>query len=191
MLNRYVLNNAARVGLLLCYIGLPLSRKKYLHRRCTAFLPPRALVSEKRAEMARTLALRAEGDMAGAMSLVKGKTGVALMDGIRHLVGQMDAEQDLLVAGRQAAVREIGLVTAISTAVSLVLMGLVALAALNEVRRRTRLAGFMPVEVASRLADGDSDLRHGRTGPATVAFVDLRGSTARPTACCPRPCLPC
>jgi len=58
----------------------------------------RALVSEKRAEMARTLALRAEGDMAGAMSLVKGKTGVALMDGVRHLVGQMDAKQDLLVA---------------------------------------------------------------------------------------------
>lgn len=134
--------------------------------------------------MARTLAFRAEGDMAGAMSLVKGKTGVALMDGIRHLVGQMNAEQDLLVAGRQAAVREIGLVTAISTAVSLVLMGLVALAALNEVRRRTRLAGFMPVEVASRLADGDSGLPRGRTGPATVAFVDpgLDRAARRPAA---------
>jgi len=153
----------------------------------------RALVSEKRAEMARTLALRAEGDMAGAMSLVKGKTGVALMDGIRHLVGQMDAEQDLLVAGRQAAVREIGLVTAISTAVSLVLMGLVALAALNEVRRRTRLAGFMPVEVASRLADGDSGLRHGRTGPSRQRSRSwTSGVRPRwPKACCPRPCLPC
>ncbi len=60
----------------------------------------RALVGEKRAEMARALPLRAEGDMAGAMSLVKGKTGVALRDGIRHLVGQIYAEQDLLVAGR-------------------------------------------------------------------------------------------
>ncbi len=100
------------------------------------------------------------------------------MEGEGQTTLTMDAEQDLLVAGRPAAVREIGLVTATSTAVSLVLMGLVALAALNEVRKWTRLAGFMPVEVASRLADGDSGLRHGRTGPATVAFVNIRGSTA-------------
>ena len=136
------------------------------------------LMDRKRAELARTLVLHDRGDMTGAMLLVRGGTGMVLMDNIRHLVDRMDAEQDRLVASRQATVRTVGLVTSVSTGITLVLMGLVALAALSEARKRARLARFLPAEVASRLAEDDHGLRSGRSGPATVAFVDIRGSTA-------------
>ena len=138
----------------------------------------RGLVAEKRAEIARTLELHAAGDAPGALALVRSRAGLGLMDRIRTLILRMDEEQDRLVTARQAAMQTIGLATAISTGISLVLMGLVALAALAEVRKRGRLARFLPVEIASRLADGDSGLARGRSGPATIAFIDIRGSTA-------------
>ncbi len=143
-----------------------------------AFQALRSIVDDKRAELAASLALRERGDVAGALAVVKGKSGVAMMDRIRGLIEGMDAEQDRLVGVRQAALRMVRAVTAVVTALSVALMGLVARAALNEVRKRARLAHFLPVEVSSRLADGDRVLRDGRSGPATVAFVDIRGSTA-------------
>jgi len=100
------------------------------------------------------------------------------MDRIRRLVSRMDAEQDRLVAVRQRQVLQVGRATSVTAAGSLALMSAVALAALSEVRKRSRLARFLPPEVAERLAAGDPALRTGRTGPATVVFVDVRGSTA-------------
>ena len=145
--------------------------------QAATFREIRDLVQRKRAELARTLSLRAAGDAVGALALVRGASGMRLMDDIRSRIVLMDREQDRLVTERQAAMGRIGLATSISTAVSLLLMGLVALAALAEARKRARLARFLPAEVATRLADGDRSLRAGRNGPATVAFVDIRGST--------------
>ncbi len=138
----------------------------------------RRLATQKRAEMAQSLALRDEGNFAGALALIRAKSGAGLMDEIRSRITRMDQEQDRLVSLREASMMQVGLATLVTTAVSLFLMGLVALAALAEVRKGARLARFLPAEVATRLAEGDHSLRVGRTGHATVAFVDIRGSTA-------------
>ena len=146
--------------------------------QASTFVEIRALVAQKRGELARTLALHDAGNAQEALDVVRGESGMALMDGIRSRIMLMDQAQDQLVIQRQAAMQKIGLATSITTAVSLVLMSVVALAALAEVRKRARLARFLPSEVATRLADGDRSLRTGRSGPATVAIVDIRGSTA-------------
>ncbi len=136
------------------------------------------LVARKRGELADTIARHDAGDRDGALAMVQGGSGLAIMDRIRAIVTAMDAEQDRLVDDRQARIQTVGLATSATTAVSLALMGLVAVAALSEVRKRARLARFLPPEIATRLADDDRGLREGRSGPATVAFVDIRGSTA-------------
>ena len=146
--------------------------------QAAAFSAIQGLVAGKRAELAATIARHDAGDRAGALALVREGSGRAIMDRIRALVGAMDAEQDRQVDDRQARIRAVGLATSVSTAVSLALMGLVALAALSEVRKRGRLARFLPAEIATRLADGDEGLRAGRSGAATVAFIDIRGSTS-------------
>ncbi|WP_237479148.1 adenylate/guanylate cyclase domain-containing protein [Lichenibacterium dinghuense] len=135
-------------------------------------------VARRRSELAATLALQDGGDQAGALRAVGSQAGLELMNDIHAFVLRMDDAQDRLVIARQDAMRGIKLATSVTTAVSLVLMGLVALAALAEVRKRARLARFLPAEVATRLADGESGLLQGRSGPATVAFVDVRGFTA-------------
>lgn len=145
--------------------------------QAAAYTEIQALVAAKRSELATTLARYDAGDREGALALVREGTGVAIMDRIRAIVAAMDAEQDRLVEDRQARNQAVGLATLVTTAVSLALMGLVALAALAEVRKRGRLARFLPAEVSSRLADDDRGLRAGRIGPATVVFIDIRGST--------------
>ena len=146
--------------------------------QATAFAAIKELVGGKRDELAATIARHDAGDREGALALVRQGSGRAIMDRIRALVGAMDAEQDRQVDERQARIRAVGLATSVSTVVSLALMGLVALAALSEVRKRGRLARFLPAEISTRLADGDEGLRAGRSGPATVAFIDIRGSTS-------------
>ena len=145
--------------------------------QAAAFAAIQELVGSKRAELATTIARHDAGDREAALALVREGSGRAIMDRIRTLVGAMDAEQDRQVDDRQARIRAVGLATSVSTVVSLALMGLVALAALSEARKRGRLARFLPAEISTRLADGDEGLRAGRTGPATVAFIDIRGST--------------
>ena len=98
----------------------------------------RGLVSDKRAELAWTLQQHDAGNAPGALALVRTKAGLGLMDRIRALILRMDGEQDRLVELRQAAMRRVGVATAISTGMSLVLMALVAIAALAEVRKRGR-----------------------------------------------------
>ena len=143
-----------------------------------AFAELTTIVVGKRAELARSLALHTAGDAAGALNLVKDKSGVSMMDRIRTIVEEMDAEQDRLVSERQGGVHRIGIIATTFTGISLVMMLLVGVAALNEVYRSARLARFLPAEIATRLADDDSGLREGRSGSAVVAFVDIRGSTA-------------
>ncbi|WP_237479218.1 adenylate/guanylate cyclase domain-containing protein [Lichenibacterium dinghuense] len=138
----------------------------------------RTLAEDKQAEMARTLALQDAGRLDEALRLVRDKTGVALMDGIRERIGAMDAAQQRAVEERGREVRRANAATTATAVVALVLMAAVALAALAEVRRRARLARFLPAAVADRIADGDRALSAGRTAPATVAFVDIRGFTA-------------
>ena len=146
--------------------------------QAAAYAEMQGLVGAKRSELAATIARHDAGDRDGALALVRGGSGVVIMDRIRALVARMDAEQDRLVGDRQARIQAVGLATSITTAVSLGLMGLVALAALSEVRKRGRLARFLPAEISTRLADDDRGLRDGRSGPATVVFIDIRGSTA-------------
>jgi adenylate cyclase len=57
-------------------------------------------------------------------------------------------------------------------------MGVLAIAAIREARRRGALARFLPAEIAPLLADPSSPLRPGRNMTAAIAFVDIRGSTA-------------
>ncbi len=137
-----------------------------------------ALTRSKQAELAQTLDVRQAAGIEAALRLVQNRTGKQLMDDLRQTIGRMDAEEGRLVAERQSHVRSVGLLTAAATSVSVVLMGVLALSAMREVRRRASLARFLPAEVAPLLADGDQALRRGANRTAAVAFVDIRGSTA-------------
>ena len=138
----------------------------------------RDAVQKRRAELARTLAPHDGGDSAGAVAVIRSRTGMDLTRDIHERVNRMDVEQDRLLAERREVMAQLRIETLATTALSLVLMGLVAFAALAEVRKRARLAPFLPAEVATRLADGEMTLRDGRSGPATVVFVDIRSFTS-------------
>ncbi|MCW6511611.1 adenylate/guanylate cyclase domain-containing protein [Lichenifustis flavocetrariae] len=141
------------------------------------YLALKALAAEKQTEMAHTLALHQAGRQDEALAFVRAGGGKRLMDEIRDRIAAMDLREDGIVEQRQATLRRIGLLTAISTTIAVLLLGGVALAAMREVRRRGELSRFLPAEIAPRLAEGDRSLTDGREVPTAIVFVDIRGST--------------
>ena len=135
------------------------------------------LVSAKREEMARSIALYQAGRVEEALGLVRAGNGKRIMDGTRQVIAAIDAREDAVLERRQAQVRRTGTLVAASTTSAVVLLGVVTLVAMREVARRSELSRFLPAEIADRLAAGDLSLRDGRELPTAVAFVDIRGST--------------
>jgi PAS domain S-box-containing protein len=94
----------------------------------------RAMVTEKMSRMAQTIALRRAGDSAGALAVVNGGRGKALMDAIRSMVdGFVPA---MTTAGRSNAARaEVAAAIAASGAVGLGALAFWSLIAAGRVRR--------------------------------------------------------
>ncbi len=65
------------------------------------------LGQQKLNELQRTIALRRDGDVEGALALVRTDEGQALMERLSALVREMDAEEQSLLADRQAVARQI------------------------------------------------------------------------------------
>lgn len=141
------------------------------------FATLQSLTAAKQAEMARTIDLYRAGQADEALAIVRGGSGKAVMDEIRTVIAAMDSREDGVVEARQAEIERTGLMVAVSTTGAVILLGIVTLAAMREVIRRSELSRFMPAEVADRLAGGDLSLRDGREMPAAIVFVDIRGST--------------
>ena len=88
------------------------------------------LVAEKLGELRETVALRRSGDAAGALAIVQSDRGKSAMGRIRAIVSEMQGEERVLLARRQAtweeAVQNSFLVTSIG---SVLLLALIATAA--------------------------------------------------------------
>ncbi|MEP7156331.1 MAG: response regulator [Betaproteobacteria bacterium] len=59
------------------------------------------IAEEKMAELAQTIELRRNGDLAGAMSVVRSDRGKAAMDSFRGVMAQLETEERTLLAQRQ------------------------------------------------------------------------------------------
>ena len=138
----------------------------------------RTLAARFRTELGEAVALRRAGDAAGSARLVSAGGGKATMDAIRALVRDMEADEAGLLDTRQARVSRIALAVWVALAGLAVLLAVLAVAAVREAGRRANLSRFLPAELSHRLADEDDSLRAGRRQDASVAFVDMRGSTA-------------
>lgn len=119
----------------------------------------RELSTRASGKLAEALDAYRSGDRAGAVEIVRRREGNDLVAAIRDLVERMDARTDASLVEQRRRFFWTGLTATAAIAVALALMGLVAFAALAEVRRRARLTRFLPAGVAARLAEGDDDLR--------------------------------
>ena len=94
----------------------------------TRFAALEPLVTRKMAELQETVTLRRKGDLEGAMAIVRTDQGKIVMDAIRNLVGEMQAEERRLLAIRQAdADSAIQMAFELTMAGSAVLLLLIAL----------------------------------------------------------------
>jgi signal transduction histidine kinase len=79
-------------------------------RQQTELATLRGLVAGKLAELDRTVAARRAGDAAGAVAMVRTGRGQALMEQIRTSIARIEAEEDVLLRGREADADRFGIV---------------------------------------------------------------------------------
>ena len=132
-------------------------------RQLANFNKLRAGVVEREAQLRWTLALYQKGDRQGAIELVKGGRGKALMDGLRAVQRDMITEEEHLLDQRTQDVRRRGRVVGwIFVAAILTVLGL-GIFAVNDARRRLALSArdqadleganaSLKAEIASRAA---------------------------------------
>jgi len=131
------------------------------------------LVTAKRAELDRTVGLAARGDEAGALSVVRGGEGLALMEALRNgIAALIDEEQRRLTERRQSLERADRRAIA-AAAASAVLAVAAALVAALLFRERGSAARRQLAETRAELAEQVAQLRGVYdVAPVGLAFVD-------------------
>ncbi len=131
------------------------------------------LVATKRAELDRTVRLAAEGDVAGALRVVRDGEGLALMDALREQVmALVDEEQRRLAERRQSLERADHRAIAVAVAAGLLAV-VAALTAALLFRERGTATQRQLAETRVELADQVAQLQGVyNVAPVGLAFVD-------------------
>jgi methyl-accepting chemotaxis protein len=140
------------------------------------------LLSDKFAELQQTIDLRRSGDFAAAQKIVLTDRGKKIMDGIRNLLNEMNAEEDALLKQRaeaaQVDARNAKLTITLGTLVALLIAGFAGLSITRNI------AGPLAdlTRVAERITVGDLssavtvDARNDEVGTLARAFARMTKS---------------